>query len=105
MNRQAFSDFCFRQLVELFTESQQNLHNDRKKHHIEGLLHAGVLMNVFTNGQAQLMMEQAHVEVFGETIEERQQNKTALKQAIADGNDDFIDIPAFIRQGGHSRSE
>ncbi len=102
MNKQNFFDFCFRQLVELFKESQQNLQNDPKKHHIEGLLHAGVLMNAFTSGQARLMMEQAHVEVFGETIEERQQNKTALKQAIADGNDDFIDIPAFIRKGGQS---
>lgn len=104
MNRQAFSDFCFQELLDLFKASQQNQRNERKKHHIEGLLHAGVLMDVFTKGQAQLMMEQAHVEVFGETIEERQQNKTALKQAIAEGNDDYINIPAFIRQGGANRN-
>ncbi len=100
MNKQAFTDFCYRQLIRLFGESRRNLRNERKKHHIEGLLHAGVLMDVFTRGQARLMMEQAHVEVFGETIEERQHNKTALKQAIVEGNDDYIDIPAFIRQGG-----
>ena len=100
MNKQTFTDFCYLQLIELFKESQQNLRNERKKHHLEGLLHAGVLMNVFTHTQAQLMMEQAHVEVFGETIEQRQHNKTALKQAIAEGNNDYIDIPAFIRQGG-----
>ena len=97
-----FSDFCYQQLIALFQESQRNLRNDRKKHHVEGLLHAGVLMDMFTHGQAQLMMERAHVEVFGETIEERQLNKTALKKAIAEGNDDYIDIPAFIRQGGNN---
>ena len=38
-----FSNFCYQQLIALFQESQRNLRNDRKKHHVEGLLHAGVL--------------------------------------------------------------
>ena len=42
-------------------------------------------------------MEKAHYEVFGETIASRKSRKTCLKEAIARGDDDYINIPAYER--------
>ena len=39
----------------------------------------------------------AHFQVFGESIETRKSRKVSLKEAVARGDDDFINIPAYER--------
>lgn len=42
-------------------------------------------------------MEDAHFEIFGDSVESRKSRKASLKEAIAKGDDDLIDIPAYER--------
>ena len=42
-------------------------------------------------------MEEAHFEVFNESIAARKKRKANLKQAIEKGDDSYINIPALER--------
>ncbi|RLV57849.1 hypothetical protein D5018_20370 [Parashewanella curva] len=98
MRRQNYIDYCFAQLLELFEQAKLNRTNPELKARIEGLFQAGKVLNIYTDKEALELMEQAHHHVFGESMAERSEKKTALKQAIDRGDDDFIDIPAYERR-------
>jgi hypothetical protein len=39
----------------------------------------------------------AHIEVFGQTIEERKNHKENVKKSLIDDDSDFFNIPAYER--------
>jgi hypothetical protein len=42
-------------------------------------------------------MEAAHFEVFGESMASRQGRKATLQEALEQGNDNYLNIPAYER--------
>jgi hypothetical protein len=67
---------------------------------MEGYVHAGKPIGVFSSEEALTLMEDAHLKVLGETIGPRKTRKANLKEAIARGDDEYIDIPAYERNKG-----
>jgi hypothetical protein len=100
MNKQTFIDSCYTQLISIFKEVKDYKKDDKKKHRLEGYLHAGKALGVISNEEALTLMENAHFEVFGETIESRKSRKANLREAVARGDDGYIDIPAYERNKG-----
>jgi len=97
MNKQAYLQSCYQQLVAVFELASQHKKDDKQKFRTEGFMHAGKALGVISHADAVAVMEQAHFDVFAETISERRSRKASLKDAIARGDDDFINIPAYER--------
>jgi hypothetical protein len=100
MDKQTFIDSCYTQLISIFKKAKDYKKDDKKKHRLEGYLYAGKALGVISNEEALTLMENAHLEVFGETIESRKSRKANLKEAVARGDDGYIDIPAYERNKG-----
>ncbi len=97
MDNQLFIESSYTQLIDIFQKAKDHQKDDKQKHRLEGFLQAGKFTGMITDEEAISLMEKAHYEVFGETIASRKSRKTNLKEAIARGDDDFINIPAFER--------
>jgi hypothetical protein len=102
MDKQSFIDSCMHQLIDIFEDAKKHQKNDKKKFRLEGFIHAGKALSIFSNEEAQELMEKAHFSVFGESIESRKLRKANIKEAVARGDDDYIDIPAYERNKGSS---
>ncbi|WP_438865624.1 hypothetical protein [Neptunicella sp.] len=96
-DKDQFIQMCFEQLVEVFDLSQRRQPDDKKKYRTEGLIQAGRVLGVLSEVEAKSLMEKAHLQVFGQTIQQRKQRKTSLKSAIEMGDDEYINIPSILR--------
>jgi len=97
MDKQDFLTSCYQQLLAIFEKAKNYQKDDKQKHRTEGYIQAGKVMGLITNDEVQEIMDKAHFEVFDETIESRRAKKTSLKEAIARGDDYFVNIPAYER--------
>ncbi|MFB0980063.1 MAG: hypothetical protein QMC62_03990 [Alteromonadaceae bacterium] len=97
MNKKTFIDSCFMQLVEIFEDAKNHKKDKKKKYRLEGYIHAGKTLGLFSNEEAITLMEEAHYKIFEETIDSRKSRKANLKEALVRGDDDYIDIPAYER--------
>lgn len=97
MNKQEYVSHCYQQLVSVFQQAKHFKKDKKQKYRVEGFIHAGKLLGVISHEEAISLMEKSHFEVYAESINERQQRKASLKEAVAIGDDDFINIPAYER--------
>ena len=97
MNNQEYSAYCYSQLVQVFSNTFKGHQNDKLKFRTEGLLQAGKLLGFFSRADASELMNMAHIEVFGQTIEERKNHKENVKKSLIDDDSDFFNIPAYER--------
>ncbi len=97
MNKTEYLHCCYEQLVKVFELASQYKKDNKQKYRTEGFMHAGKVLGVISHEDAVAVMEQAHFDVFGETIDDRRSRKASLKEAIARGDNDFINIPAYER--------
>ncbi len=97
MDKYDFITDCYQQLLAIFEKAKNRQKDDKQKHRTEGYIQAGKVMGFITNVEVQNLMDKAHFEIFAETIESRRSKKRNLKEAIARGDHDYIDIPAYER--------
>ncbi|MFT4809532.1 MAG: hypothetical protein ACI9LX_002881 [Paraglaciecola sp.] len=69
MNNQEYSAYCYSQLVQVFSDTYKGHQDHKLKFRTEGLLQAGKLLSFFSQADAAELMNMAHIEVFGQTIE------------------------------------
>ena len=98
MNSKEYSVYCYGQLLEVFTNTHKGQKDDKLQYRTEGLLQAGKLLGLFSRADAADLMDKAHFEVFGQTIEGRKNYKENVKKALVDDNSDFFNIPAYERR-------
>jgi len=97
MKKEDYLCCCYDQLLKIFEPTKLHIKDDKQKFRTEGFIHAGKMLGVITNEDAVSIMEQAHFKVFGVSIDARRNRKVSLKEAVARGDDDFINIPAYER--------
>ena len=97
MTKQEYLYSCYSQLFAVFELAKELKKDDKQKFRTEGFIHAGRALGVISEEEAIKVMEQAHFDVFGETIDDRRKRKASIKEAVAKGDDDFINIPAYER--------
>lgn len=97
MNKQEYLNNCYEQLLQIFQLAKSHQKDDKLKFRTEGFIHAGKCLGVISQEDAIKVMEQAHFEVFNESISTRKNRKANLKEAIARGDDTYINIPAYER--------
>ncbi|HAG30142.1 MAG TPA: hypothetical protein DCL39_11845, partial [Alteromonas macleodii] len=73
-----FLDACTEQLIALYTASKNGKKVDAEKYRVQGFMHAGELLGIITNEQGKALIADLHVQVFGETIDERATRKRKL---------------------------
>jgi len=97
MNKEEYLDYCQEQLINIFNLAKNHKKDDKQKFRTEGFIQAGKVLGVISHEDAIKVMEQAHFEVFSESIDSRKNRKASLKEAVARGDDNFINIPAYER--------
>tara|TARA_R110000744_G_scaffold203063_1_gene321948 strand:- start:470 stop:772 length:303 start_codon:yes stop_codon:yes gene_type:complete len=97
MNKSEYLAICQTQLLKVFKLAKNHNKDDKQKFRTEGFIHAGKTLGIISHQDAVDVMEQAHFYVFGESIASRRNRKTSLKEAVAKGDDNFINIPAYER--------
>jgi hypothetical protein len=97
MDKQNFISACNSQLITVFEKAKNHQKDDRQKHRTEGFIYAGVMLGLITNEEANDILDKSHFEVFGESIASRKARKASIKEAVARGDDDYINIPAYDR--------
>lgn len=83
--------------AEHFTRVKTDSISPELMNRIQGYIKAGEVMNLFTQEQALLLMEDAHFAVFGESITQRKTRKNERKIAYQNNDDDYFDIPPSLR--------
>ncbi|MBA6414982.1 hypothetical protein H4J50_03050 [Colwellia sp. 6M3] len=68
--------------MQVFELASQHKKNDKQKCRTEGFIHAGKALSVISHNEV-AAIEQAHFDIFGETIDDRRSRKASLKEAIA----------------------
>jgi len=97
MNKQEYLDCCQQQLVKIFNLAKNHIKDDKQKYRAEGFIHAGKSLGIISHDEAINVMEKAHFDVFAESIDSRKNRKASVKEAVARGDDNFINIPAYER--------
>jgi hypothetical protein len=97
MEQDNFKRECHRQLLEHFNLVKKQKVDDAMKHRIQGFINAGEFLSVITRNEAIAIIDDAHLEVFGITNEQRKARNDKLKLMLK-GDDSTFDIPAVIRR-------
>jgi len=97
MNKEEYLGCCHEQLLEIFKLAKIHKKDDKRKFRTEGFIQAGKALGIITHEDAIDVMDKAHFDVFSESIDSRRNRKASLKEAIARGDDNFINIPAYER--------
>jgi len=97
MNKEEYLHCCYKQLLKIFKLAKDHKKDDKQKFRSEGFIHAGKTLGIISHQDAVNILEQAHFEVFSESIDSRRSRKASIKEAVAKGDDNFINIPAYER--------
>ncbi|GAB3025362.1 hypothetical protein GCM10027098_22370 [Bowmanella dokdonensis] len=98
INPQRLIDHCQQQLLAVYQQVRTGKPNLKQQYRLEGVIHAARLLNILSEEQARQMMESAHYQVFGESIEQRQARKARVNQLKDKSWDAFYDEPAINRR-------
>jgi len=95
--KEVFQQEALSRLIKLFQHSKTSKTDQKNKHRLEGFLHAGEYLGLITHEEGIDMLEQAHFEVFGESIKQKQARKAQYRTALNSDDLDFFDTPAIER--------
>jgi len=86
-----------KRLVWIFKASKEGYKiPDMERHRLEGFMYAGVFLGLATQAEMRTLLENTHVAIFGETVEERKKGKSATWPDI-EINYDQYDSPTLLR--------
>ncbi|CAB9492218.1 hypothetical protein [Alteromonas macleodii] len=96
--KQLFLDACKTQLVSLYKASKDGKKVEAEKYRVQGFMHAGEVMGLISKEEGKALIADLHMEVFGETINERAQRKRKLEALKESDLDAYFAIPAIERR-------
>ncbi|MCZ8529909.1 hypothetical protein [Alteromonas sp. PRIM-21] len=96
--KQKFLDACKTQLVSLYKASKDGKKVEAEKYRVQGFMHAGEVMGLISKEEGKALIADLHLEVFGETINERAQRKRKLEALKETDLDAYFAIPAIERR-------
>lgn len=96
--KQLFLDACKAQLVSLYKASKDGKKVEAEKYRVQGFMHAGEVIGLISKEQGKALIADLHMEVFGETINERAQRKRKLDALKESNLDAYFAIPAIERR-------
>ncbi|AXT38388.1 hypothetical protein D1814_06730 [Alteromonas sp. BL110] len=96
--KQLFLDACKAQLVSLYKASKDGKKVEAEKYRVQGFMHAGEVIGLISKEQGKALIADLHMEVFGETINERAQRKRKLDALKESDLDAYFAIPAIERR-------
>lgn len=98
MDKDAFIKHCQQQILEVYLRTKAGKPDDAFKHRTEGCIHAAQLLGFISQQQAKEMIESAHQQVFGETVQHRRERKEKLNAIKKQSPEKYYEIPAVERK-------
>jgi len=98
MNKELYIQESYRQLFTHFELVKKQKVDETMQYRIQGFMNAGEFLGVLTRDEAIKVIDDAHLNVFGITKEQRKIHKDNMKSAIKNQDDSFFDIPAIERR-------
>lgn len=78
MSRDNYLNEVEKRLNRLFLVSKEAYKPSQvDKHRLEGFMNAGVIMGFASNAELSVLMDEAHIRVFGKTIQQRKKERPA----------------------------
>ena len=96
--KQLFLDACRMQLVSLYKASKDGKKVEAEKYRVQGFMHAGEVIGLISKEEGKALIADLHMEVFGETVNERAQRKRKLEALKESDLDAYFAIPAIERR-------
>jgi hypothetical protein len=94
--KKLFLDVVEKQLSQFYINQKElGMQDEDTKHHIEGFMHAGLIMNLISNDELSKLMERVYYDIFGMTPIERKLQKEKGEEDEIDWS--FYDIPPSKR--------
>ncbi|MBU2881199.1 hypothetical protein KO525_02805 [Psychrosphaera sp. B3R10] len=100
-----FKKEVYQRLFELYQSSKAGNEIEKQKHRVEGFIAAGEFMNLISNDEGKILLEQAHIDVFGETILCRKNRLEKRRNAVLQNNVSYFDEPAILRKSRSQKNE
>ncbi|MFD2165179.1 hypothetical protein ACFSJY_02790 [Thalassotalea euphylliae] len=97
MDSKAFTDKLTFLFIQYFESVLARKPDTELKSRIQGFIQAGELLSVINREQSAKIMENAHLHVFDESINERKSKKKAFKEALKSRDESYFEIPAYER--------
>lgn len=100
MNKAEYTDYVIHEIRRLYRLAQEGNPDETAKHRTEGLVHAGVLLGVYTKEDIKHRIDTEHLAIFNETVDTRRSRLAKQKalSALKDTDPDaFYNIPAYQR--------
>lgn len=97
MEQQQFKQQCLSQLIRLFTDIKNQQADEKHKNRVQGFMAAGKFMGLLSHQEGQTIIEQAHQQVFGESIVRRQSRKQTREYSVIDYDDDYFNVDTIWR--------
>lgn len=94
-----FKKEVYQRLVDVYTLLKEGSNVDKQKHRVEGFIAAGEFMSIITHDEGKILLEQAHIDVFGETVLCRKNRLEKRRSAVVQNNVRYFDEPAILRKG------
>jgi hypothetical protein len=98
MDKENYSSKLTTLFAQYFESVSTRKPDEQLKNRIQGFIQAGEVLSVISRDQSTQIMEDAHFNVFGESITERKSKKEAFKKALKVRDDSYFEIPAYERQ-------
>ena len=95
ISKEEFKAEVHKKLLAIFNDSKSGINVEKRKHRLEGFMHAGEFVGLITHQEGKALLEQAHFAIFGESISTRKQRKDELRRAVEADDEAFFETPAI----------
>lgn len=99
MDIEKYVQNCQQEIHRLFTLSKAGKEDLLLKSRVEGFVSAWIQLGVFSQVQANDMIENIHLQVFAESVAARKQRKASYAELKLTNPDEYFELPAAVRKG------
>jgi hypothetical protein len=89
---------CRSEIHKVYQLTKDGKPNEQIKATTEGFVRTGVFLGVITPQEAKSLVDTIHLEIFGESVEERKKRQASFEQLKVDDPDKYFDEPAINRK-------
>lgn len=94
---QRLIDFCQAELREVYRASRQGREDEPRWYRLEGMIHAAQRLNVLSQADARQMIDEAHLEIYGCSRDQRRHKQQQLAALREQDPDKYYATPAYER--------
>ncbi|MFC4700046.1 hypothetical protein ACFO4O_07765 [Glaciecola siphonariae] len=98
MTSDEFIAHCRNEIMITYQAIKDGKPDDKQKYRTEGLIHAAKLLGLLSSKEQKDLIEDVHMQYFGESVAERRARKKSISDLKEQSPEAYFDIPAIVRK-------